>query len=139
MISGRLKILFLFSASWIICLCGRSPGQARISGRTVDAPVKTIASTERIPSQDPVYPRTLSGKIVEIKIQEGLLVLEEDKGSNRYQFRLDRKTRLRADRKTSLSDRKNLALGDFQPGQMVRITYWVSDKVTELRLRAGKR
>jgi hypothetical protein len=76
---------------------------------------------------------------VEIKIQEGLLVLEEDKGSNRYQFRLDRKTRLRADRKTSLSDRKNLALGDFQPGQMVRITYWVSDKVTELRLRAGKR
>jgi len=82
--------------------------------------------------------RTLTGKIVGIDAAKNLLVVEDD-GGKRHDFKLSKDTRFRADKKTELQGRKHIALGDFEVGAAVKITYLASgDAATEVRLRHVK-
>ena len=82
--------------------------------------------------------RTLTGKIVGIDAAKNLLVVEDD-GGKRHDFKLSKDTRFRADKKTELQGRKHISLGDFEVGAAVKITYLASgDTATEVRLRRVK-
>ena len=82
--------------------------------------------------------RTLTGKIVGIEAAQNLLVVEDD-GGKRHNFKLSKDTRFRADKNTELQGRKHLSLGDFDVGAAVKITYLASgDTATEVRLRRVK-
>ncbi len=85
-----------------------------------------------------IVSRSMTGKIVEVNAEERTIVIEE-KGGKRYQFTLDRKTKLKADKQTLLSERKELALSDFEVGQLVKVTFIPAEKrVTEVRARREK-
>ena len=82
--------------------------------------------------------RTLTGKIVGIEAAQNLVVVEDD-GGKRHNFKLSKDTRFRADKNTELQGRKHLSLGDFDVGAAVKITYLASgDTATEVRLRRVK-
>ena len=82
--------------------------------------------------------RTLTGKIVGIDAAKNLLVVEDD-GGKRHDFKLSKDTRFRADKQTELQGRKHISLGDFEVGAAVKITYFASgDTATEVRLRHVK-
>ncbi len=83
--------------------------------------------------------RSLTGTIAEFNADKHFIIIEDMKGK-RQEFKLDANTRLKADKKTEYADKKNLSLGDFEPGQPVKITYLASNNMaTELRLRREKR
>jgi hypothetical protein len=82
--------------------------------------------------------RTLTGKIVGIEAAQNLLVVEDD-GGKRHNFKLSKDTRFRADKNTELQGRKHLSLSNFDVGAAVKITYLASgDTATEVRLRRVK-
>ncbi|MCI0624448.1 MAG: hypothetical protein L0387_22850 [Acidobacteria bacterium] len=83
--------------------------------------------------------RDLTGTITELNAETGLLVVE-DKQGKRVVLNVDGGTRFKADKKTELRDKKNLSLGDFQPGQTVKVTYQPEDgRVLEVRLKRSER
>lgn len=80
-------------------------------------------------------PRTFTGKVIAISVEDGFISIEGKKGE-RHRFLINNKTKLKADKKTVLADKKDISLSDFQVGQMVKVTYWAAGRVaTEMRLR----
>ena len=113
---------------------------AQGSGAEVERPASPSRNAELDRADQPfiVY-RSMTGKIVEVNAEERVIVVEEKEGGKRYQFRLDRKTKLKADKQTLLSERKELALSDFEIGQLVKVTFIPAEKrVTEVRARREK-
>lgn len=79
--------------------------------------------------------RSFEGKILEIRLDSHVLVVE-DKDGKRAGFQVDDQTAFKADKKTELQGRKKLKLEDFEKGQPVKVTFRASDnKVVEVRLR----
>ncbi len=111
---------------------------AQGSGST--APPPGMDTRLDYPSETPfAVTRSVSGKILRVDTKEKTIVVEDAKGKH-YQFKIQADTKFKADKKTELQNRKNILLGDFETGQMVRITYLASNNApTEIRLRREKR
>jgi len=93
---------------------------------------------ERMGKDPAVYSRSVTGRIVTLDTNSRLLVIE---GADKTQltFIVVEKVRLRAEKDTSMAGRKDLALSDYTPGQVVRVSYRVSDnKALEVRLKRAR-
>jgi hypothetical protein len=81
------------------------------------------------------YSRSLTGKVLDVNGVDNLITVEVAK-VGRFQFFVDKNTRLRADKKTELAGKKDLSLTDYKPSQTVKLTFRVEDnKVLEVRLK----
>ena len=82
---------------------------------------------------------SLEGRVYEINAAANRIVVQQEKSGKLFNIPLSLKTKLRADKQTELAGRMNLNLGDFKPGQFVRVTYSnPGPKVLEVRLRRKK-
>lgn len=114
------------------------PGFAFAQGSGSTAPIAGPRGMPDEPATTFAVTRTLTGKIVKIDAAKNSLLVEDDNGK-RHEFKLSKDTRFKADKKTELEGRKHIALGDFEEGAPVRITYLASgDTATEVRLRRVK-
>lgn len=86
-----------------------------------------------------IYSRSLTGRIrAPDKAKNFIIVERADK--ERVTFVVDRKARLRAGAGTELAERKDIPLGDYNPGQTVKIIHLAADhKVLEVRLWRPKK
>ncbi len=81
--------------------------------------------------------RTVKGTIADLNLEERRLVVEDKKGK-RHSLKVSDETRYKADKKTQLAEKKDLALRDFQAGQLVRVLYRPEDE-TALEVRLAKK
>ncbi len=102
-------------------------------------PSRPPSSTSGIPRGESAFAvtRTVKGTIAELNAEERRLVVEDNKG-NRHSLKISDETRFKADKKTELAEKKDLALGDFQTGQLVRVLYRPADE-TAIELRLAKK
>jgi hypothetical protein len=90
---------------------------------------------ERMGKDPSAYSRSVTGRIVTLDSTGRVLVIE---GADKTQltFIVGARVRLRADKDTGMAGRKDLALSDYAPGQVVRVSYRVSDnQALEVRLK----
>jgi hypothetical protein len=81
------------------------------------------------------YSRTMTGKVLKFSAEENLLIIDSPK-VGALRFALNKSVRTRADKNTDLADRRDISLADYKPGQIVKVTYRLSDnKVLEIRLK----
>lgn len=81
------------------------------------------------------YSRSMTGKVLKVSTVENVIVIDAPK-AGAVKFALNKDVRTRADKNTDLADRKDISLTDYKPGQLVKVTYRLSDyKVLEIRLK----
>jgi hypothetical protein len=81
---------------------------------------------------------TITGRIYQVFQPDHAITIVRPNGKQ-VRVVLNSQTRLRADKETDLAGRPSLTLGDFKPGQTVKITYFMDPSVvTEVRLRRSK-
>ena len=81
----------------------------------------------------------MKGTIAEIQAEKGVVVVQEKNGK-RHVLKVGEKTQFKAGKKTAMAGKKHLSLTDFEPGQLVKITYLPGDRtITEFRLRRAKK
>lgn len=81
------------------------------------------------------YSRSMTGKVLKVSADENLIIIDSPK-VGAIRFALNKDVRTRADKNTDLADRRDISLADYQPGQIVKVTYRLSDnKVLEIRLK----
>lgn len=95
--------------------------------------------TSGVPREESAFTvtRTVKGTIADLNLEERRLVVEDKKG-NRHSLKVSDETRYKADKKTELAEKKDLALRDFQTGQLVRVTYRSEDE-TAVEVRLAKK
>ena len=136
----------LLICAMLLAACGVAAAQVAKSGggapvvgvNTGGAATPSSPLYERMGKDPDVYSRSVTGTIVTLDSIRGSLVLE---GANKAQltFVVDSKVRVRADKDTAMGGRKDLSLGDYTPGQFVRVTYRVADnKALEVRLKRAR-
>ncbi|MDQ2856097.1 MAG: hypothetical protein M3R68_07190, partial [Acidobacteriota bacterium] len=85
------------------------------------------------------YSRSMTGKVLKVSAEENLLIIDSPK-IGAIKFALNKNVRTKADKNTELSDRRDISLADYKPGQIVKVTYRLSDnKVLEIRLKPATR
>ena len=83
--------------------------------------------------------RSVKGTIAKIQAEKGVVVVQEKNGK-RHVLKVGEKTEFKAGKKTAMAGKKHLSLTDFEPGQLVKITYLPGDRtITEFRLRRAKK
>jgi hypothetical protein len=90
--------------------------------RVVD-PRADIAKLERPYAS----PRSISGQVVRVDMNAGLIVVARQKENVHVVFHVNRKTKFSADKETTLGGKKKLTLEDFQKGQTVKVTYMTEE------------
>ena len=110
-----------------------------VVGRTTGGPVTPPNPLLERMGRDPgVYSRSVRGVILRLDSARGLLMIE-GVGKTQLTFTFDAKVRVRADKDTPLGGRKDLSLTDYTPGQVVKVSYRVSDnKALEIRLKRAR-
>lgn len=139
-----LKRLLLTSAFALavapLSAAGQSEQISIVPSKPTDPPGPRVIIAHPATAEDTPYSstRSFSGKVYEINLDEGYIVVTDPKRGT-GKFFLSDKTRLRADKETPLGDRKNLTLEDFKEGQTVKVTFWPrGSKATEVRVRQPK-
>lgn len=124
-----MKVILGFAI--IVGLCGVAAAQERVTrSQTTPDPM-----FERMGKDPSVYSRSITGKILAIDSSRGLLMIEAA-DQRQLTFTVDGKARLVADKDTVMGTRKDLSLSDYAPGQLVRVSYRVSDsKALAIRLK----
>ena len=122
-----LLICIVFAAA-----CGAAMGQERVTGGPATTPDPLHERMGRDPS---VYSRSVTGKILTIDSAHGVLTIERaDKAQ--LTFVVDAKVQLKADKDSAMGGKKDLSLSDYTAGQVVKISYRVSDnKALAVRLK----
>ena len=136
----RLLLIFVLLA---VC-CGLAVAQSNsgpppppVSVTNGSSPTTPPSLMERM-GRDPAFPTRVTGTVLAIDRTRGLMMIElADK--SQLTFVVDSRVRARADKDTALAGRKDLALSDYKPGQLVKVSYRVEDnKAVEIRLKRGK-
>jgi hypothetical protein len=136
---------------WLTCVLA---GNAAAQGQSPPPPypdpynnkVNRSAGVERGEVIGPTMPArrryTLTGRVVEVRAAENLLVIEQQKNGRHFNVPLSEKTKLSADKRTELADLPVIRVTDFKPAQVVKVTYvlvqaaYLYDPVVlEVRLR----
>jgi len=77
-------------------------------------------------------------RIVDIKADQHLLIVEDQDG-RRHDLKVDSKTRFKPQKKTDLSKKKDLSVADLRTGQVLKVTFRISDgTATEIKLRESE-
>lgn len=117
----------------VVAACGAASAQEIIGGPSMPDPI-----VGRTPGDPPVYSRSVTGTVLSVDGTRRYLTIERADRS-RLTFAVDQKLRARADKGTVLAGRKGLALRDYQPGHIVKVSYRVEDKkIIEIRLKGPK-
>jgi len=129
----------IYAALLVLGLSASAFAQANEGVRLGNAERRGDATTDTATRIDPrAYSRSLTAKVLTINKEEKSVTVRDPKGHS-YIFYIDKDTRLRADKNTVLANRKDLSLGDYEAGQMVKITFRIEDSRTlELRLKQNK-
>ena len=136
-----MKLLLICAI--VVAACGvavaqKSGGGAPVVGVNTGGPVPPNGSNESMGRDPDVYSRSVTGRILKVDRARGLLMIE-GAGKTQLTFSVDEKVRARADKDTPLAGRKDLSLTDYTPGQVVKVSYRVSDnKALEVRLKRVK-
>ncbi len=124
-------ILLSFIALGVVSL-------AQGSGSVERSSPPSRGAHDAIPDVPFVVTRTVSGRIVEVNLDEHSIIVETKDGQF-FKFGIDKKAKLKADKGTELGGKKSLLLADFLNGQLVKVTYIPAEKrVTEVRIRREK-
>jgi hypothetical protein len=93
---------------------------------------------ERLGKDQAGYSRSVTGKIVTLDSASRSLVIE-GAGKTQLTFVIDARVQLRADKDTAMGGKQDLSLTDYAPGQVVRVSYRISDKkALAIRLKRAR-
>ncbi len=129
-----MKTNRILALTWMVTTLFTVAAFAQGSG-----PGRQPSPTSGVPREEPAFgvTRTVKGTIAELNPEERRLVVEDKKGK-RHSLKVSDETRYKADKKTELAEKKDLALRDFQAGQLVRVLYRPEDE-TALEVRLAKK
>jgi hypothetical protein len=96
----------------------------------------TIEDTTRL--QPFAVTQSARVKIIDVKADQHLLIVEDQDGRH-HDLKVDSKTRFKPERKTDRSEKKDLSVADLRTGQVLKVTFRVSDgTATEIQLRKSE-
>jgi hypothetical protein len=112
---NRLCMTLLIAASFATVMRPQGSG---------NAPLGELGSADSNPDSPFLVTRTIPGKILWVKKDEGeTLIVVEDSQGRRGVFTVNGKTRFKVDRKTEYASKKRISREDLEVGQLVRVTF----------------